>query len=206
MIGDTPPGCDRALWALVAPLRAARTAQGLTQGQLGDRLGCDRSRVSRALSGRTLPSRERAVELARVLGVDEAETGRRWEEAAARVRDARACRGAGGAPPPGHASHMDVMDALRDLLRELGVSQRELERRDPGLRRSTVGAVLRGERSARLDLVIAIVRACGLPEEAVSDWESIWARHCLPDLRQRYERKERWLRDTAVPHRWRDRW
>ncbi len=53
-----PAGCDPELWSLVKPMRVQMREHGLSQAQLGLRLGGDRSRVSRALSGRELPPRQ----------------------------------------------------------------------------------------------------------------------------------------------------
>lgn len=161
-----PAGCDPELWSLVKPMRVQMREQGLSQAQLAIRLGRDRSRVSRALSGRELPPRHLIVQIAETLGTDTAAAERRWERSAARQRNARARTAAGGEPPPGVHTYADLLRALRDLLRVRGISQRELARRNHQLNRSTVGAVLRGERSARLGMVIAIVRACGASAEA----------------------------------------
>lgn len=204
-----PPGYDPELWALVAPLRAAMTAQGITYGQLGYRLGRHRSRASRALAGRVLPARDRILQLARILSVDETAVGHQWDRAAARMRDPRArreARAAGGAPPSRLTSHMDVMHALRDLLQDRGISQRELERLDPDLRRSTIGAMLRGARGAGLHQVAAIVRACDVHGAAASAWEAAWEQYSLPDLLQRQRHADAWLRATAVPLRDLNRW
>jgi transcriptional regulator with XRE-family HTH domain len=72
-----PAGCDPELWALVKPLRVAMSEQGLSQVQLGMRLGCDRSRVSRALSAREMPPRHLIVQIAQMLGADVAAVQRR---------------------------------------------------------------------------------------------------------------------------------
>jgi transcriptional regulator with XRE-family HTH domain len=141
---DIPPGGDPELWALVAPLLAAKTAQGLSFGTLGVRLRCHRTHVSRALSARILPDRDRLLRIARLLGVDEFTVGRQWDHVAASRRDHRARRAAdtaAGAPPDRLASHDDLMGALQGLLDRHGISHRHLERLDPELRRSTVGAL-----------------------------------------------------------------
>jgi len=209
VLADMPPGYDPELWALVAPLRVAMIEQGLTYGQLGYRLGRHRSRVSRALSGRALPARDRVLQLARILRADETAVERQWGRAADKMRDPRArwqAYTAGGAPPARLTTHMDLMHALRGLLRDRGISQRELERLEPELRRSTVGAVLRGQRGAHLDQVAAIVRTCGVRDEAARAWEDAWARLSLPDLDLRLRRGEAWLRARAVPRRELYRW
>jgi len=204
-----PAGYDAELWALVAPLRAAVAAQGITYGQLSYRLGLHRSRVSRALSGRVLPARDRVLQLARILGVDEAAVALQWDRAAAKMRDPgarREARVAGGAPPSRLASHKDVMNALRDLLQDRGISQRELERRNSDLCRSTVGAMLRCSRGASRSQVTAIVFACDVHGAAADAWEAAWEQYCRPDLVERQRRSDACLKRTAVPLRDLYRW
>ena len=156
-----PAECGPVLRALVGPLRYQMEEQGLSQARLGIRLGCDRSRVSRALSGREVPPLHLIEQIAEAVGADVAQSRRRWIHADAIRWKARACE-AGGGPPDGLYAYADFLGALRDLMRGRGVTQRELIRRDHRLRRSTVGAVLRGERAATRGMVIAIVRACGV--------------------------------------------
>ncbi len=202
-------GYDPELRAVVGPLRAAMATQEISCGTLAKRVPCHRTHVSRAVSGRILPDRDRLLRLARLLGVDETAVGHQWDRAAASRRDRRARRDAhtaGGTPPAGLASHMDLMHALGDLLRDRGISQRELERLDPELRRSTVGAVLRGQRGAHRDQVAAIVRACGIQGEAARAWEDAWTRLSIPDLNQRATRAEAWLKARQVPRHWLYRW
>ncbi len=110
-------------------------------------------------------------------------------------------------PPPGVVAYADLLRALRDLLRARGISQRELARRDHRLNRSTVGAVLRGERSARLDMVIAIVRACGASAEAEDVWASTWwdtgRPHQIEQHRRRRDGYEYKIREERMNIRWR---
>jgi plasmid maintenance system antidote protein VapI len=195
-----PAGCDPELWSLVKPMRVAMREQQLSQAQLAIRLGCDRSRVSRALSGRELPPRHLIMQIAEALGTDVAAAERRWARNKARMRKARA-RTAGGGPPPGLRTYAELLRELRDLLSLQGVSQRELTRRDQRLSRSTVGAVLRGERSARQSMVIAIVRASGVSEEAERAWAAAWWHlgrpHQIEQHRRRHEGYEYKIRLEA---------
>ncbi len=85
-----PAGCDPELWSLVKPMRVQMREQGLSQARLAIRLGRDRSRVSRALSGRELPPRHLIVQIAETLGTDTAPAQRRWARNAAWQRNARA--------------------------------------------------------------------------------------------------------------------
>ena len=200
-----PVGYRPELWALVMPLRDAMSARRLVQKQLAREAGVDRSTVSRWLSGRTLPPLESLLLMAAHLGLDALTIRRRWDLAAEVMRNPHVRREAylaGGAPPARLVSHADLMRALRHLLRAQGISERELERRDPQLRRSTVGAVLRGDRGARLDVVTAIVRVCGVEGEAAQAWADAWARLSRPDLEQRRVRGEAYARSLWPLYRW----
>jgi transcriptional regulator with XRE-family HTH domain len=179
-----PAGYHPELWALVMPLRDAMRERRRAQKQLARVAGVDRSTVSRWLSGRILPPLEPLLQIAADLHADVVTVGHQWELAADVMQDPRERRDAylaGGAPPARMVSHADLMQALRRLLRARGISQRELERRDPRLRRSMVGAMLRGERGASLDMVTAITRACGVQGDAARAWADAWARLSKPD-------------------------
>jgi transcriptional regulator with XRE-family HTH domain len=56
--------------ALLEQLRAARLAQGLSQRQLGERIGLPQSNIARLESGGTDPSLSKIIELARALDLD----------------------------------------------------------------------------------------------------------------------------------------
>ena len=202
---DMPAGYHRELWALVTPLRDAMSERRRAQKRLARVAGVDRSTVSRWLSGRMLPPLEPLLQIAADLRTDVAMVEHQWELAADMVRDPQVRREAylaGGAPPARLVSHADLMQALRGLLRARGISQRELERRDPRLRRSTVGAMLCGERSARLDMVTAITRACGVHGEAATAWADAWARLSRPDLERRRAAAEIYARSLWPRYRW----
>jgi transcriptional regulator with XRE-family HTH domain len=200
-----PAGCDPELWSLVKPMRVKMREQELSQAQLAIRLECDRSRVSWALSARELPPRHLILKIAEMLGADVAAAERRWARNKARIRNARA-RTTGGGPPPGLHTYADLLSGLHDLLSLRGVSQRELTRRDHQLSRSTVGAVLRGERSARHGMVIAIVRACGVSEEAERAWAAAWQHLGRPHQKEQHHRRregyEHKIRTEAMSAPW----
>jgi plasmid maintenance system antidote protein VapI len=168
-------------WALVRPMRQRMAERGISQEQVAMKIRRHRSRISRALSGTELPPRDLITDIARVLGVDEYAVDADWKRADALRKQAQLCR-AGGGPPDDLCDYQDLRRALRNLLAERRVSQRELIRRDPTgtLRRSTVGAVLRGDRSADSDMAVAIVRACGVAEEAMASWRRAWERFGEP--------------------------
>ena len=145
------------------------------------------------------------MQIAGYLGVDMAAAERRWTRNNARLPNARS-RIAGGGPPSGLRTYQDFQQALRELLKVRGVSQRELTRRDPRLSRSTVGAVLRGQRSAGQGMVIAIVRACGVSDQAEQAWADAWWRlglpHRLEERRRKAEGYRRKIRAGRMSTQW----
>jgi transcriptional regulator with XRE-family HTH domain len=152
---------------------------------------CDRSRVSRALAGPEVPSWAMIENLAGQLGVDQEEIRRRWGEVDKARRRARGER-AGGWPPEDLGGYTDLLRAIADLIRDQGLSQREVARRDRSrtLRRSTVGAVLRGQRSASRTLVAAIVRTCGVDDPAcLQAWDEVWERWGRPRRQELHDRQ-----------------
>lgn len=170
----------RSRWApavqgMVEMLRARMRERGLSQGQVALAVRCHPSRVSRALSGQSVPPRHLIEQIAHHLGVDVPEVMRQWADADAIRREGDVCRADGG-PPDSLTSYSGLLAALRDLLAARGLSHRSLVGRDQSglLRRSTVGAVLRDERSLRLDVVMAIVRACGVSAGAADAWGAAW--------------------------------
>lgn len=179
------------LRAMVRPLREQLRASGRSHGELAIRLRCDRSTVSRALSGREVPPRQRIQEIAQALGADVDLTMRRWRAADAIRRKGRVGKaGSASGPPDGIASYSALLVALRDLMRRHRISQRRLADASNGrLRRSTIGAALRGERSAGPQMVAAIVRACAGGEADLAAWEALWWHYGRPYRKERHRRR-----------------
>lgn len=186
---ELPTACRAVLAELAGQLRDRMRDAGISQGQAAIRLHCHPSRVSRALSGREMPQRDLLLGLARMTDVDAVAVMERWASADAARRQARDHTHDGG-PPDGLANYPALLRALRELLRDRRVSQRELARRVPGLRRSTIGAALRGERSIGLGMVITIVRACGVTGDAERAWSAAWWRLGQPYPQE--QRRRRW--------------
>ena len=202
---NMPAGYHPELWALVSPLRDAMRERRRGQRQLARLAGVDRSTVSRWLSGRMLPPLEPLLQIAADLHADVAAVEHQWVRAADAMRDPQVRREAylaGGAPPARMVSHADLRRALRRLLRARQISHRELELRDPHLRRSTVGAILSGERGASLDMVMAITRACGVQGDAARAWADAWARVSKLDMDQRRARADAYARSLWPRYRW----
>jgi plasmid maintenance system antidote protein VapI len=195
------PMPEPALAALARTLRDRQQEQRYTHGYVARRIGRDRSRVSRVLAGQDLPTRDITLKIAGVLDLDRAAVQRMWERAAAAVEAARLRRASGMPPDDCHDYHA-FCSGLRHLIDDSGISQRELTRRDPTLARATVGAVLRGERSASRQMVVALVRACGVTDDhAVAAWDAAWWRFGRPHrLAQAQRRLDGYDRLTA-PYR-----
>jgi transcriptional regulator with XRE-family HTH domain len=186
--GSASPDLASALHELRTPLHEQMAAKRVSQSQLARQVLCDRSRISRALSGREVPSRELVERIAGQLGVGVGETRRRWQEVD-RIR--RRARGEGG-PPEDLCSYADLIGALSHLIQGRDLSHRELIRRDRShtLRRSTVGAVLRGQRSASRDVVSAIVRACGVDDPVCqAAWDDAWQRLGRSHRQEQHDRQ-----------------
>jgi transcriptional regulator with XRE-family HTH domain len=162
-------------------MRQRMAEDGCSHAQLALRIPWDRSSVTRALSGARVPTLKLAVAIATALKMDIDAVERAWMGADAARRRAQMFVAEGG-PPGDLRDYADLRRALRDLLARCGMSQRELVVRDQTgmLTRSTVGAVLRGDRSAGSWVLDAIVRGCGVSETAAAAWRQAWARFGEP--------------------------
>ncbi|MFE2033031.1 hypothetical protein ACFXBB_07165 [Streptomyces scopuliridis] len=106
-------------------------------------------------------------------------------------------------------THKEFLDALHETIGEAKLSQREIGLMSHGaLKRSTIGAVLRGERSAPLGLVMKIIGICGVvTPAAVALWEEAWWDLAEPDRERRRQRRwegyslQRYLRGLPVHRR-----
>ncbi|MEU6386313.1 helix-turn-helix transcriptional regulator [Streptomyces bauhiniae] len=193
---------------LINLLESQLSVRGLNYGQLAVLIGRDSSTVSRALSGRGIPSRAVTELMARSLGLDEHTLMAVRGEAVAIRRRGQSVRAAGG-PPDGMRTHMEFLDALQETIRGAKLSQREIGLRSHGtLKRSTIGAVLRGERSAPLELVMTIIEICGVvTPSAVVSWEEAWCDLAEPDRERRRQRRwagyslQRYLRGLPAHRR-----
>jgi hypothetical protein len=177
-------------------------ASGMTHQQLASRIAYHRTSVSRALSGREVPSQALTLAIALACGGREEEARRRWRDA-----DSARCeldgKRAAGWPPAEMYDHATFCQALRDLIALRGLSHRGLERRDRSgsLRRSTVGAVLRGDRTASLTFIRAVLEVCEIDSEAAAAWETAWHSAARPERIARHERKVEGLRIARHQHR-----
>lgn len=174
--------CAPARQVLVRRLRAAVDAAELSYSQLAREVGYHPASVSRVLSGRSASTWRLIERIAARCGVPIDTAQALAENAGIDCSEGRLQGGIGGYPPADLAAYQPFLDALRHVPAWAGLSQREVVRRDSTglLCRSTVGAVLRGERSASREVTIAIVRACGVSEAAVAAWAVAWHRAGQP--------------------------
>jgi hypothetical protein len=75
-----------------------------------------------------------------------------------------------------------MYDALGDLITSKVGSHRELVRKDESgqLTRSTIGAILRHERSLSHDVLIRVLAACELSDKEREAWMDAWERYGRP--------------------------
>jgi len=182
---------DEALATLVGWVHARLEETGMSYTQLARDVAYDRSWVSRSLSGRRLPSWPIVEAVATRCGASHIEARSLWETADAARRE-RQTRYAEGFPPESLATCPQLCMALRDLIVSRGISQRELVRRDPDgvLARSTIGAVLRLERSLSYETMIQVLRACELGDDAITAWQAHWWQLGAP-FRKAMDRRRR---------------
>jgi Helix-turn-helix domain len=197
--------CDDALRALITWVHTRLDEQELSYTQLAREIRYDRSWISRALSGRRMPPWPLIEQIATRCDAC-GETARELWAAADTTRRRHLTRETEGHPPPDLDGYPEFCRALRDLVDRRGISQRELVRRDETglLRRSTVGAVLSMQRSARREVTIAIVRACGVRDAAIEHWAAAWDHLGRPN-RQAMDQRRRQIahsRLRARSHRW----
>jgi hypothetical protein len=75
-----------------------------------------------------------------------------------------------------------MYDALGDLITSKVGSHRELVRKDESgqLTRSTIGAILRHERSLSRDVLIRVLTVCELSDKEREAWMDAWERYGRP--------------------------
>ena len=85
-------------------------------------------------------------------------------------------------PPPDIDSWRSMYDALGDLIARRVGSHRDLARTDTTgrLTRSTIGAVLRYERSLSYDVLDQVLVACGVAGEERDAWMNAWEQYGKP--------------------------
>ncbi len=194
------------------------------QAQIGGRLGCDRSRVSRALGGEELPARRLIEEITVIIDAHAVEldppgrplreeTMRRWEHADS-IRRRRAAEWAriapriravpaDGEPPAVMDTHDDLLQALNALVAARFGSQRAMCRVHRDLVRPTVNAALRDRNSLSVEMLDSILRACGVQGEDHRAWLDAWWRLGWPRRKTALERQRRGYDERTGRRPWR---
>jgi hypothetical protein len=186
---------DAALGTLVRWVHARLDENGVTYDEIAHDLTYSRSWVSRGSCGRRLPPWELVEAVASRCGASRTDARKLWEAADASQRRRRV-RVAAGTPPEGITSWQGMYDALGDLIAGRAGSQRALVRRDKSgqLRRATVGAIVRHDRSLSYDVLIQILAACEVTSSEKEKWLDTWQRWG----RQRREKMEAGRRTIAL--------
>lgn len=182
------------------------------QAQIGGRLGCDRSRVSRALGGEELPARRLIEEIAVIIDAHAMEldlpgrplrdeTMRRWEHANslrrrraaewARIAPRIPAVPAKGEPPAEMDTYEDLLHALKEMVTVCYGSQRAMCRIHRDLVRPTVSAALRDRNSLSVEMLDSILNACGIHSRDHQAWHDAWWRLGWPHQKAALERQRR---------------
>jgi transcriptional regulator with XRE-family HTH domain len=172
---------DAALRSLIAWVHARLDETDTTYEQVATEVSYSRSWVSRALCGRRLPTWKLVETIASSCDASPREARKLWEAAsAAHLR--RQVRRIGIAHPSEIASWLEMYDALGDLISSKVGSQRELVRKDESgqLTRSTIGAILRHERSLSHSVLIRVLTVCELSDKEREAWMDAWERYGRP--------------------------
>jgi hypothetical protein len=84
-----------------------------------------------------------------------------------------------------------MYDALGDLITKKVGSHRQLVRQDKSgqLTRSTVGAILRYQRSLSFDVLIQVLTVCGVSDKEREAWMDAWECHGSPRREAMDERR-----------------
>jgi Helix-turn-helix domain len=167
---------DAALGSLIRWVQARLDETDTTYDQVPGDISYSRSWVSRALCGRRLPPWQLIETIARRCGA-----WKLWEAAEA-VQLRRQVRRIGTPPRSDIDSWHDMYDALGDLITSKVGSHRELVRKDESgqLTRSTIGAILRHERSLSHNVLIRVLAACELSDKEREAWMDAWERYGKP--------------------------
>jgi transcriptional regulator with XRE-family HTH domain len=173
---------DAALGSLIRWVHDRLDETGTTYEQVAGDVVYSRSWVSRALCGRRLPPWQ-VIEATAVRCRASTDEARRLWEAAGAAQSRRETRRRKATYPPSDIDSWQCMyDALGDLISRRVGSHRELARRDTSgrLTRSTIGAILRYERSLSHDVLDQVLIACGVSGIEREAWMDAWERYGGP--------------------------
>ena len=173
---------DRNLRPLALWLREQRQRAGLSFTELSKSTGLSPRTLSRASSGRALPTLPVVERYAAGCRADAARARKLWKSArlGAASRDGVHHEADGDTLRPEYIVNFAQLRAAMIELRALAgdPTLRELEERAGSgmLPRSTVNLILRGRGRPRRDVLRAFVGACGVRESQVPAWDQAWLR------------------------------
>ncbi|MEV0584568.1 helix-turn-helix domain-containing protein [Nonomuraea sp. NPDC050310] len=202
----------RAVEDLSDPLRERLTESGRSQEWLARATSYSPSSISRALSGRVLPSREVVVAISEALKQSPKDTARRWRRAAnLRRTDRREQRTAElSGWPPHIRTYEDLLGAVRRLISRSAVTQTRLAERI-GVPPSTLSAALRGTRSLHRQLLEDVIHAwqgetgavsrAAVARQQIEQWLRAWDQVGRPYQQQRLARRQDGYRRSGEARR-----
>jgi transcriptional regulator with XRE-family HTH domain len=170
---SSKPLKELALW-----LRSQRGLAGLRYAQMATLTGLSAATLSRAASGKVVPTRRAVVAYTQACQGDVDKAAALWR--AARRADPRTPQ----AQRPPHLELIEDFPQLRAAMVELRAKigcppLRELQRkagRHGELPQSTLDRVLRGAAVPSKDLLRCFVQACRVPNSEETAWEAAWDR------------------------------
>lgn len=194
---------DAALTALTRWVHAELNAAAVSYEQIARDVYCSRSSVSRALCGRQLPPWTLVEAVAVRCEASPWEARRLWDVAETSLRR-RQARTVARTPVSRIDSWLSMYQALGDLIVARVGSQRELVRRDSSglLSRSTLGAILRFDRSLSYEVLIQILALCEVGDAERAEWMVAWERWGEPRRRAMDDRRRAIARTRLQPWRY----
>ncbi|MFJ4912855.1 helix-turn-helix domain-containing protein [Streptomyces sp. NPDC088726] len=166
----------RPILVLAQRLREQRGRAGLSLRELAEQCDCSEATLSRATSGRVVPTLRTVESWGKACDIHETEAARTrgmWIQARAAVRGS------------GRKVQLDLVQDFNDLRRAMKAlralagspSLRELARLAPGrepLTKSTISNILLGRHPPRLHQLCSFVAACGIDRRQCAEWVHAW--------------------------------
>lgn len=164
---------------LASELRAMRELAGLTYCQLAAETGKAVSTLTAAAAGKRLPSWPVVRPWVQACGGDGDIVLGLYQRACAAAGRSAPARDLAGVVPPDPAAATTATEFITEMIRLRAwvgnPSLRTLNLRSGGrLPPSTVSEALRRDRLPRCGLVLDYVRACGVRDDAIGEWERSW--------------------------------
>ena len=194
---------DAALTALTRWVHARLDMAAVSYKEIADDVYCSRSSVSRALCGRQLPPWRMVKAVAIRCGASVSEAKRLWDAAELSLHR-RQARTTARTSVSQIDSWLSMYNALGDLIIAKAGSQRELVRCDGSglLSRSTLGAILRYDRSLSYEVLVQILAVCDVDEADRAKWMVAWERWGEPRREAMDDRRRAIARSRLQPWRY----